>query len=452
MSALCRRPVRHARTGGFRSFLIGVFALLVAASAAIADNPGQRLPVFRIEAENKRPVEQGAELGRQVKERFPDLEARYDSYLADTFTQGQFDTWLSGRVEPLRATAIDPAYLAELQGLAGALSLIGRNRLGDGYLSLDELWFLQLIPDIGGHTGGWGFGVYGTRSATGGALIGRNLDRSGNPALRGLQAITVYAGANHSVVNIGFAGISSLVTGFNDSGLFLALLDATPTPGQSQPIVATGAIGFDLRRALETQDGGVTGAVRTLGRRRYGADHSVLLAGPKRVQVLEHPHGQPARLRKASTPTRPEMAWDRPDQIAAVGCFALPTSPAGCHQLRERYRWQRLRALARFEPEGPHARVADLAHIALDRSNSNYALFARSTLQSMVFDPQQQVLQLYAAPSDGWHPEDPGMQRYASLAVNSKGKANGVVTEISSIWLVLAILAAILAYARWRRW
>ncbi len=429
-----------------------MFAMLVATSAAIAETRGQRVPVFRIEAEDKSPTELGAELGRQVKGRFPDLESRYDSYLADTFTQAQFDAWLSRRVEPLRTTAIAPAYLEELQGLSGALSLIGRNRLGDGYLSLDELWFLQLIPDIGGHTGGFGFGVYGTCSATTGALVGRNLDRIGNSALRGLQAITVYTNSEGSVANIGFVGVSSVVTGFNDRGLFLAHLDATPTLGQSEPFVATGAIGFDLRRALETQDG-AAGAARTLSRSRYGADHSVLLAGPKRVHVLEHPLGQPARLRKAATPTRPEMAWGRPEQIAAVGCFALPTIPANCQDLRDRYRWQRLRSLAHFEPEGPHAEVSDLAHITLDRSNPPYALFGRSTMQAMVFDPQQRVLQLYAAPSDGRQPDDPVMQHYSGLIVSSvKRTTYGVVTEISAIWLLVAILAAILVYARWRRW
>ena len=110
-----------------------------------------------------------------------------------------------------------------------------------------------------------------------------------------------------------------------------------------------------------------------------------------------------------ATATRPAMAWDRPKQIAAVGCFALSTTPANCKDLRDRYRWQRLRALARFEPEGPNAGVSDLDQMTLDRSNPSYALFGRSTVQSMVFDPQQQVLQLYAAPSDGHHPEDPIM-------------------------------------------
>jgi hypothetical protein len=203
--------------------------------------------------------------------------------------------------------------------------------------------------------------------------------------------------------------------------------------------------------------------VRILNRTRYDLDHSVLLAGPKRVLVLEHPLGQSARLRKATTPTRLEMAWDRPEQIASVGCFALPSTPANCQDLRDRYRWQRLRTLARFEPEGPHAKVSDLAHIMLDTRNPRYSLFGRSTVQSMVFDPQQRVLQLYAAPSDGQHPDDPFMQRYSGLAVRAKRTADGVVSatggaadevvaDVLLIWLMVAILGVILVYARWRSW
>lgn len=447
--------------GVFRYIIVVMAAMFITNSAIGAESPSHRLPVFRVETEGKEPADLGAELGQQVKERFPDLESHFDRYLADAFTQEQFDNISSERVKPLRATAIEPAYLEELRGLAGSLNLVGSNRLGDGFLSLDELWFLQLIPDIGGQTGGWAFGVYGARPANHSALIARNFDLIEYSALRGLQAITVFADSERSVVNMGFAGILSIVTGFNDHGLFLAYLEATPTFSQSERLIATGAIGFDLRRTLETQTG-FAGAMRDLSRGRYNTDHSILLAGPKRVQVLEHPLDQSARLRKAASSTRPEMTWDRREQIAAVGCFALSESPANCHQLRDRYRWQRLRALARFKPEGPHARMSDLAQIVFDRSNPPYALFGRSTVQSMVFDPQQQILQLYATPRDGRNPEGQVMQHYSHLAVRAKhtaegnfgGKnvADGIFTEILAIWLLVALLLATLVYTRWRQW
>ena len=418
-------------------------------SPLFADAPTQRLEVFQIDTEGKSPAQIGTELGHRWKQRFPDLERRYDIYLAGRFSQQTFDRLLDERVVPLRAGGIDRAYLDELRGLSSALNLIGSNRLGDGYLSMDELWFAQLLPDLGGYGRGCGFGVYGSRAGGSGTLVGRNLDRVGD-ALSALTAITVYASPERTLVNIGAAGTLGIITGFNDQGLFLAYLDAPLAIGRQPSSTDERAIGFALRRVLEDHDNTAT-AVNTLMRSDYGNSHSVLLADPKRVQVLEQPRGGASRLRKPLSPTRTEMAWEHPEQIAAVDCFALPATSANCRELRDRYRWQRLRALARFDPQGPRAEIPDLARIMLDRADRQYAIFGEETRQAMVFAPRSASLYLHTRAGPGGDGEEPVMHRYADLTADTVASASGPDLFLVSLWILAGIMLVATVWVRFRR-
>ena len=454
MNRASRRATEPSSAALLRRLSVHLFSVLTACAAipsVSADAPGQRLPVFRIVTEDMRPTEVGAALGRQWKERFPDLEQRHDAHLAQRLNQQGFDRLLNERVAPLRAQGIDRAYLAELQGLASALNLIGRNRLGDGFLSMDELMLAQLLPDLGGDGQGCGFGVYGTHAGKAGPLVGRNLDggRGGSGITSTLGAITVYQHPEGMLVNIGVAGILGVTTGFNDRGLFLAHLAASLTPDRGASPVQGRAIGFALRRALEEHDDSAA-AVRTLRRGRYGSSYSVLLADRRRIQVLEQPADGPARLREAGSRTRPTMDWGRTEQIAVVDCFALTTTPSNCQDLRDRYRWQRLRTLARFEPRGPRAEIPDLIGIMLDRTTPPYEIYGEETLQVMVFAPRTADLYLYARSEPGTGHDEPVMHRYADLVGDSATAGAGFNLLLAVVWILIAFLLSATLWVRFR--
>ena len=442
-----------ATTFPFRLLLILGLTLPLPSTVALAESATGRLPVFHVVTEGLAPGDVGAALGRQWRASFPRLEQRLDALLADRLENTMLAYELAGRAVPAIARIREPAYRAELEGLASELDLVNRNRLGDEFLSWDELVLVQQIPDFGAHDAGSGFGAYGTRSDTGQPLVGRNLDGRMKPdkaAGRGLDAITVYRSQNSTLVNIGFAGNLGVTTGFNDRGLFVAYIPASGAPKAMDSNAPFEPIGFLLRQALETHDN-IDQAFRFLRPKPSTANHSILMADPERVQVLEHAVGRPAFLRDALSEHHPAMTWRRPEQIAVVGCFALERIPAPCIRLRDRHRWQRYRDLATFEPKHRRAELSDIIRIMLDRLNSHDAINSDATRQVLVFEPHSTVLHLRSKVPTQRTAVEPMLYRYADLTTRHIPERKGIFSLWVMLLLSIAALLSITLLIRYRR-
>ncbi len=361
-----------------------------------------KIPVIHIHAENMSPVDIGLEIGRQSKQLFPDIEYHYDRYLMASLSQMGFNDILRNRLPKLKSH-IDNVYQKEMEGIASSWTLIHDNKLGDGYLSWDEYWVLNLLADIGLPANGTGFGVLNAVSKEKSTIIGRNLDLKSTPELRALQAITVYQYSSHVVVNIGFAGVISVLSGFNDSGLFLAHFNTASDLSYQNSYSSrqeTGedmqAYGFALRKALETMNS-VRKATNLLEKNTYGISSNILIADKKNIQVLEYSSVGKAQIRSWKSETRPDKQWNSPSQIAVVDCHVLDSRSGSCERAKDTYRWERLRAQATFT-KNKRAGVQDIAGIMLDSHNQYYEILASDTLQSMIYLPGTGHLYLYAAP------------------------------------------------------
>jgi hypothetical protein len=360
--------------------------------------------VIHIAATNMTSFDIGLQIGQQSKNLFNDIEHRYDSFLKDSFSQMGFDDMLRERLPDLKST-IDKTYQKELEGVASAWALNHENKLGDGFLSWDEFWVLNLLPDIGLPANGTGFGILNRLSEENGALVGRNLDLKSTPAIRSLQAITVYQYADYAVVNIGFAGIVSVITGFNESGLFVAHFNAAPDSSYQNPYrpkkymkKGLNAQGFILRKALETLTT-TPKAINFIAGKNYGISNNIMVADKKNIQVLEVSSGGKSTIRRWSSDTRPSKKWGRKSQIAVVDCHVLSNQPDNCIRAKDGYRWDRLRLLADFT-NTKKAGVQDIARIMLDKKNKYYEIMSANTLQSMIYLPGSGHLYLYAAPAN----------------------------------------------------
>jgi len=364
--------------------------------------PAGKIPVIHIQAENLSPLDIGVEIGRQSKLLFPDIEYRYDRYLKASLSQMGFNDILRDRLGKLKGH-IDNAYQKEMEGIASSWNLIHDNKLGDGYLSWDEYWLLNLLADIGLPANGTGFGVLNAVSREKSTIIGRNLDLKSTAELRSLQAITVYEYSKRAVVNIGFAGISSVLSGFNDSGLFLAHFNAASDLSYKNPYSArqdSGKVmqgyGFAMRKALETMTS-VDKAANALAKNSYAVSSNILIADKKDIQVLEYSPVGKAQIRNWKSETHPNKQWNSPSQIAVVDCHVLQRRSGGCERAKDTYRWDRLRTQAIFTKNNK-AGVQDIAAIMLDSHNQYYEILASDTLQSMIYLPGTGHLYLYAAP------------------------------------------------------
>ena len=234
-------------------------------------------------------------------------------------------------------------------------------------------------------------------------MVGSILVLNSTPELLSLQSITVYQYYNHAVVNIGFAGIISVLSGFNDSGLFVAQFNAatdlsyqTPYPARQETGKAMQTFGFAMRKALESVTS-VGKATNLLAKNIYAISSNILIADNNNIQVLEYSPVGKAQIRSWKSETHPDKQWNSPSQIAVVDCHVLNRRSGSCEKAKDTYRWERLRTQAIFT-KNKKAGVQDIAGIMLDSHNQYYEIMASDTLQSMIYLPGTGHLYLYAAP------------------------------------------------------
>ncbi len=397
------------------------------------------LPVLHIDASQRTPLEAGLETGRQAKRLFPDIERRYDAHLNSLFGQSTADALIQGRLPGL-LEALDAPYQQELKGVIAAWTLVRDNRLGDGQLSEDEFYLLNLLTDIGQAPAGSGFGVMGKVSAEAGSIIGRNLDWASSPELRSLQTITVYQYVDHSVVNIGFAGLLPVLAGFNDSGVFITTLKAepySPYPPLTRNVGHDSSVGFTVRTALDNSHS-LPEASRYLLKQQYAASQNILVGDRKIVQVLEYPASGQGKARTWKSPLHTDRPWDHRRQIAVVGCNLLAELPNNCTDAKDIVRWERLQEMARFSPAQP-AKVSDVSNILSDTANDGYELFNTRTVQSIIYLPGNSNLFLYAAPVSGVQPAIPAHKAYLEL-LPVQFRHKKTTSYIDVAWIIWGLL------------
>ena len=119
---------------------------------------------------------------------FINFEKKLASYLAWLFSYNQifFDYIVAPRINAIKPN-IDQRYRDEIDGIISGLVLSNMDTLGDGQLSMNEMWALQLIPDTLRGTNCSGFGVFGNCSASGSPIVGRKLDWSTNEDARSIR-------------------------------------------------------------------------------------------------------------------------------------------------------------------------------------------------------------------------------------------------------------------------
>lgn len=436
------------------SLFIGCFLVLFYDVSSALDKPIQaavnKIPIIHIAAENLTPFDIGLALGRQSKTLFSDIEGRYDRYLMTSLSQMKFNDILNSRLEQLK-NSIEPRYQKELEGVASAWTLVYSNTLGDGLLSWDEYWLLNVLPSIGLPANGVGFGVLNPLSNENSTLIGRNLDFKSSPELRSLQAMTTYQYKNKTVTNIGFAGIISVLTGFNHSGLFLAHFNAS-SPLEGSAYFAKNKIepqGFVLRSALDRFTSPKK-AAHYIANKSMALSSNILIAGKKSIQVVESSIKEGSKIRDWDSKVSFRKRWERPSQIAVVNCHVLRAMLDNCKRAKDSYRWERLRSLARFT-QSEKAGMQDIVKIMTDTSHRYYEIFSESTIQSIIYLPASGYLYLYAAPTI--KASKTNIEQYPSYQVYSNRVIPSVVHSRfqSYFWWVLAIVTVLMIALWWIR-
>lgn len=413
-----------------RGLLLGLFAF----SSLNAD---ARPIILNIDASSNNATQIGVFIGTEVQKNFPDVEKLYDSYLAFLLSPSHFKQLLP-QVKSLKA-AIDPDYQAEADAIAAVWQLNTLDNLGDGKLSFNEFWLLQLLPDLTAVNKGSVFAVANRSDKN--PIAARNVDWKSTPELRSLQIINIYQYENRTLVTIGFAGLIGVINGFNDQGLFASLLDAAEQQ-VSTSLLAPNSSSFDLRTILK-QANKIGPASHELAQKSYPHAHQILLADRENVAVLEQPADGIGKLRKTDSAIITEMPWNSSEQLAAVNCFVLKTSPHNCYTTGDYYRWGRFAQLLKAFIE-QNLSVSNVIALMQDQANIRQAIFNQDTLQSIVFTPKDRTLYLYTQAVKKTNEPHPVVEKYQFIKTGS-GTQDKLV-DIGLLVLGIGTLAAAWVY------
>ncbi|MCX7096473.1 MAG: C45 family autoproteolytic acyltransferase/hydrolase [Methylococcales bacterium] len=389
--------------------------------------------VLTIDANSNDGSKIGASLGQQTLSHFPDVARLYDNYLADLLPTTQFKQ-LIGQVDSLKAT-IGPEYQAEADAIAAAWQLNAIDKLGDGKLSINEFWLLQLLPDLTGVNKGSAFAT--ANPSDNNPIAARNVDWKSTAALRNLQTITIYQYGDRTVVNLGFAGLVGAINGYNDQGLFISVMDASEQQVSSLATAAN-ASGFEVRKILKEREK-IEPAGHALLQNTYTRSLQILLADQNNVGVIEQPAGEMGVLRKPNSTLTNEMQWHGDGQLVVVDCFVLQSSPRNCYNTLDYYRWGRFADL--LKPfAGKSLSVQDVITLMLDKANNRQAIFNLNTLQSIVFTPKDQILYYYTQPATGTENPKPVFEKYQ--LINNGTTFTDKLVDIGLLVLGVGVLAA----------
>jgi len=263
----------------------------------------------------------GKAYGEKIKAVEPNYERHLDGYFGwlNARVKGSYPAFME-RVAAIRHQ-VPELYSAEIDGIAAGLGGVKVNIPGDGKVSRDELYALNLLADIARITQCSAFSANSERTDTAQTILGRNLDWWDGDIPKGKSlsflhaAVTVKNGSEkNSAVMVGFLGYQAWCTGIGSNGVFAAILDS-PT-GAFYPILPIGrrSYSMDLRQLMETSSNKEKVAAGIMGSSQknvYLFNHLIALADEKEGCIVEDNYsgyrkGIPTRFKPAV------RKWDSP--------------------------------------------------------------------------------------------------------------------------------------------
>jgi len=240
--------------------------------------------------------------------------------------------------------------------------------------------------------------VDGSRSATGGPLLGRNLDYPSLGYIHQYSLVTVYRPAGkHAFAAVGFPGLVGCLSGMNDAGLTVAVLEVFDVKASEPSFDARGIPYALCHRKLLEECTTVAEAKKVLEGLRRTSTLNLVVADRKRVAVFE---------------ITPKRVVERGPDKGVLSCTnhfctdALePARPA--NPMRSFERFASLEKVRTLDKAGPE----DL------RKQLDAANLGDLTLQTMVFEPASLKLHL----SIGKVPASAGPLRTLDLTPFLKG-------------------------------
>lgn len=370
----------------------------------------------------KSNYDMGVEYGAMIQKAIPEYEVILDSYIAEITGNNQVYNYLLGRVIDIKPQ-VNKDYVDEIEGIASNFSGLFQNIRGDGKLSTEELFLINLFPDVARIAQCSAFSVFGERSETKETITARILDWDSGQKnqLARIQAVVTYKNSAKSLCTIGYVGYMGCISGFNDDKVFGSILDAGT--GMAYSSINKYSYPMDLRYALEnyqTMDD-IADFLKSPDR-EYAYNHLIFLSDPSESKVLENNIGGGASssrdIRTEKSELNDNIVWDISESIGCVNSFMLRGnfdnhSPF----LFNTARYESIKN--ELKSKGEVVSIDELKSIAsyysgkVPGEQENGDLYNGGTQQIIIFEPSKLNLEVFFKPAKNVLPDVPLYEKIA---------------------------------------
>ena len=287
-----------------------------------------------LDEENATAYEAGKAYGEAINTIYPEFTAELEPYLFENI-HGAFPNLNGDDYTPVEDRmnglfdSLDSHYKEEIKGLAEGLGTPDTGIKPDGILSTEELMIAQMVPDALRDTACSGLSLWGEKTATGDMIDVRCLEWSlgSDKSMCKIQTILHIKNGEKSITSLSFLGLFDVISGVNDDGVFMAMLDMYT----EQVFVYEGrtCYSFAIRHALEEFDTAKeAGEYMVENSSKFTFSHNVMITDGKGSYCAEDACPQVVEegkafsiLRDCNTPIMKELKWESPDSLCIVNSF-----------------------------------------------------------------------------------------------------------------------------------
>lgn len=370
---------------------------------------------------NITPTEFGEEYSVIIKKKIPNFEVMLEAYIIYCLNaaRGQYSLTTAYEECLKRVNDIKPKvpfeYQQELIGIATQFSAFGEDKIGDGKISLNELYIYNMITDVVRGTECSAISVYGSKSETGKNIIGRNLDWSDGDILCKFASIMTIKKGDNSICLIGYLAHMGLLSGFNKSGVFAAILDSSTSEKYSS--IDKKSYSLDLRYALQNfRTMEEITEYMTKDENKYSYSHLIFIGDKNRSGVIENNISQKDYMRKirwSDSELNENIEWGVADSVGAVNCFLLKGNYDNyTNNMYSINRWRAMRE--QLKSKGEKVTREELKEIiTFDNGDGpgdwrSGDLYNDSNLYTLIYEPDTMELEVSYKPLNGDdRPDDP---------------------------------------------
>ncbi|MDP4094993.1 MAG: C45 family autoproteolytic acyltransferase/hydrolase [Bacillota bacterium] len=371
-------------------------------------------------AKNNSHLEIGKEYAKEILKAVPDYEEIVDSYLAEVIGSKNYYDDVLKRVKDIKPQ-IEKDYSDEITGMGSVFSGSTDNQLGDGKLSTDEIYIMNLLPDVLRLTQCSALGIYGKRSETNSSMMERALDwyAGAKNQLAKVQAVTYIENNSKSICTIGFLGYIGVISGYNRNQDFAAILDSST--GGIYYSEGRRSYTMDLRYALENSDtiDKIADYLKS-DDRKYTFGHLIFLCDKNTVKVLENNVGSDPnsirKIRDEKSELNEGINWGYDNAIGCVNAFELKGNLNNHSNIPENVaRWESMKN--ELKSKGDKISLDEFKEIAsyhkgkYPGEQSDGDLYNVNTDQIIIYQPSEDNLEIFFRPYSGKLPGRPDFKK-----------------------------------------